>query len=208
VLKKDPLMVDVSRLMRFPILIVGNWIFHGFLYMDRTEKAFFILLDSIFFAPLFCLVVAISTSVIYAVLVALLIGHTAHWFFNGHIYVLVKKLGCGHTDKTRFEGYMTELSKRVARERSIKAAAIFGSISRDQLTERSDMDVRVIRRGGVINGARACLFTFLERSRALHDRFPLDIYTLDSLAGLEKLRPDEAPVVLYDPDHILRGFLK
>jgi predicted nucleotidyltransferase len=175
--------------------------------MDRTEKAFFILLDGIFFLPLFCLIVASSVSALYAVLVALLIGHTMHWLFNGHVYVLVKKLGYAHTDKKRFTDYTAELSKRVSREPSIVAAAAFGSLSRGQLTEHSDLDVRIIRRGGAINGIRACFFTFLERSRALLGSFPLDIYTLDSLAGLrkEKLRSDEPPIILYDPENILRG---
>ena len=176
--------------------------------MNRTEKAYFILLDGIFFAPLFCLAIGIGTPVIYAVIVALLIGHTVHWLFDGHFYVLVKKLGYAHTEKNRFERYMAELSRRVSRERCVLAAAVFGSISREQLTVHSDLDVRVIRRSGAMNGVKACSFTFLERSRALLDRFPLDIYTLDNLSGLKKLRPDEAPVVLYDPQHVLDGFVK
>jgi len=173
--------------------------------MDRTEKTFFILLDGIFFLPLFCLIVASSVPTIYAASVAVSIAHTIHWLFNGHVYVLVKKLGYAHTDKKRFTDYTVELSRRVSREPSIMAAAAFGSLSRGQLTEHSDMDVRVIRRSGAINGVRACFFTFLERGRALLGSFPLDIYTLDGLAGLKKLRPDEPPVVLYDPENILHG---
>ncbi|MEK7324059.1 MAG: hypothetical protein AAB217_02235, partial [Chloroflexota bacterium] len=63
-------------------------------------------------------------------------------------------------------------------------------------TPASDLDVRLVRHPGAINALRACLLVLRERARATFRRFPLDIYVLDSGAGLSKLRPDEPPRVL------------
>jgi len=187
---------------RFVIILFVNWVFHGFIYMDRTEKIFFLLLDGIFFLPIFFAFLALS-NLSSSIILAVVITHTLHWLFNGHLYVLLKNLRLSKIELDCFAKYLSELRERAKREKSILAIAAFGSLSRGQLSESSDLDIRIIRRLGVINGIRACIFTFLERGRALLSKIPLDVYTLDGFQNLSKLCPDEPPVVLYDPQETL-----
>ena len=174
--------------------------------MDTSEKIFFALLDCIFCILFFFLAAASFVSPVYSMLMGVVTGHTLHWLFDGHFYVLLKKLGYAHTEASQFDDYIAKLTQRAKREPSVAAVAAFGSLSRGQLTPKSDLDVRVIRHPGVVNGLKACFFTFLERSRALLVSLPLDIYTLDNIRGLKKLRSDEPPVILYDPQKLLHEF--
>jgi len=170
--------------------------------MDRTEKIFFLLLDGIFFLPIFFAFLALS-NLSSSIILAVVITHTLHWLFNGHLYVLLKNLRLSKIELDCFAKYLSDLRERAKKEKSILAIAAFGSLSRRQLSESSDLDIRIIRRPGVINGMRACLFTLLERGRALMSKIPLDVYTLDGFQNLSKLCPDEPPVVLYDPQETL-----
>jgi len=193
----------LPRFFKFAILIFTNWLFHGFLYMDRTEKAFYLLLDGLFFLPIFF---AFSTILNpnSSVFLAFVITHTLHWVFDGHLFVLFKNLGLSKAELKCFVENAKELRERVRKKRSILAVAIFGSLSRGSLIESSDLDVRIIRRPGMINGLKACGFAFLERSRAFLKKFPLDLYVIDNPNKLSKIRPDEAPIVLYDPPDVFR----
>lgn len=197
----------LPKVFKYGILILVNWFFHGFLYMDWTEKTFFLFLDGIFFLPVFLSLLAVS-NLSLSVAIAIVAAHTLHWFFNGHLYVLFKNLGHSKTEFDHLKDYMKELSERAKGEKSILAIAVFGSLSRHQLTESSDLDVRIIRQRGAINGLKACMFTFMERSRALLGKIPLDVYTCDGFRSLSKIDTDELPVILYDPQKRLEEYYK
>ncbi|MEM3386085.1 MAG: nucleotidyltransferase domain-containing protein [Nitrososphaerales archaeon] len=184
----------LPRLVKFTIIIFTNWCFHGFLYMERSEKIIFLFLDLIFFLPFFFLL-SLLMNPVSAVFCTLAISHTLHWLFNGHLYVLLKNLGFSRTSLSCFVEYLEDLSRRAKNENSIDAILVLGSLSRGVLTERSDLDIRIIRLKGFVNGVRACTFAFLERVRALLRRIPLDIYTCDDFQCIEKL--DERPIIIY-----------
>lgn len=170
--------------------------------MDKTERAFYVLLEGLLFLPTFFAFSAI-TDLSWRLLCALIVDHTLHWLFNGHLYVVLREFGLSRVERGHFAEYVKGLRVRIAKERSVLAGAIFGSLSRGELDSSSDLDVRLIRRLGFGNGLRACAFTFLERSRALLHRFPLDVYVLDSLGPLSRMRVDESPIILYDPENRL-----
>lgn len=189
--------------VRIPAIIFSNWLFQGILYMDETEKLFKILLDLLLMFSLYFGFASYLASV-PSLAVSVLLAHTINWIFNGQIFVLFKNLKLIRTELEHFRTYTNNLKTRMAREKSILCAAAFGSLSRGELKGSSDLDVRVVRRPGVINGIRACTFVFLERSRAFFSRFPLDIYVLDDFEDFSKLRRDEYPVTLHDPMGVLQ----
>jgi predicted nucleotidyltransferase len=90
------------------------------------------------------------------------------------------------------------LKYRAERETSIQLIAIYGSMSRKELSESSDLDVRILRKKGFLNGLKACLFGSFERTRSLFNKFPLDLYVIDSKDHLSKTREDETAIVIYD----------
>lgn len=180
------------------LIIVINWFFQGVLYMDKTEQLFklsFSLVLSIFLFIFFL----DSYSPTFSIFFSLFLAHTLNWVFNGQIFVLLKNLGVTTTSPDHFNNYLCSLKDRCSKERSIVAAAAFGSLSREELKLSSDLDVRLIRSPGAINGLRACLFLLFEHSRAFFNRFPLDIYILDHIDTLDIHIKNEKPIIIYDP---------
>ncbi|MGD9131078.1 MAG: nucleotidyltransferase domain-containing protein [Candidatus Bathyarchaeota archaeon] len=186
-------------------IIVGtNWTFHGMLHMDFCEKMFCLTLELIVFVFITAFLVNF-VKLEFSMLLAFLMGHTFNWVFNGHLFVLLKDIGYKKTSIPQFLKYIVKLKNRFEQETSILAVGAFGSLSRGKITESSDLDIRVIRKKGIINGLKSCTFVFFERSIAFLKRFPLDIYVLDDLSKLSDLREDEPPVILYDPDGVLES---
>ncbi|MGI6078573.1 MAG: glycosyltransferase [Fastidiosipilaceae bacterium] len=173
--------------------------------MDKTEKAFKIFTD-------ICLVFSIYLIVNYSypwtisIPAAVFFGHTINWIINGQICVVFKNLKLIKNDHVAFREYINGIQLRIKEEPSIQSAAAFGSLSRKSLKETSDLDVRIIRKPGVLNGIRACIFVLLERSRGVCSIFPIDIFVLDSPEQLNKLNNDEIPIILSDPDRALINF--
>ena len=80
---------------------------------------------------------------------------------------------------------------------AVKYVVAYGSLVREEWSSTSDLDARLIRYPGRLNGLRACWFLLCERTRALLAGFPLDMYLLDDEGSLQKLEADERPMYLY-----------
>lgn len=188
--------------IKIPLLTFTSWLFQSILYMDNTERSFKILLDILIFLPIF-FVVNNHLNIILSIFLAIIIAHTINWVFNGQIFVLLKNLKLTNTSKESFIKYLDTFEKKVDKKKSIAAAAAFGSLSREKLNNKSDLDIRIIRNPGIINGFESCFFVMKERTLAFFNRFPLDIYILDDIQMIDKHIINEKPIPLYDPYNIL-----
>lgn len=92
---------------------------------------------------------------------------------------------------------MQGLEDRICNKPSIRRPGAFSRSARSQFSERSDLDVRIIRQPGFTDAIRACWFVLKERTRAFFSGYSLDICVLDSERPLEKLRANESPVTLH-----------
>ena len=196
-------------LFRYKVVIVlGNWMNQGFLYSDRTEKAFRVVLDLIFALPWYLLLMNFLGSGRSAI-IALALAHTLNWIFNGQIFAMYRFVS---TDPSAFKGntfesnlvYLRGLKGRIETQGCILCADLYGSMVRERFNNRSDVDVRIVRKDGFINGVMACCFGFNERRRAFLRKIPLDLYISDSLNHLSKRKENEVPVVLHDPAGLLK----
>lgn len=177
------------------LLVIGiNWTFQSILYMDKSEKIFKILIDLVLII-IISILLSNLTNLYVALLLSVFIAHTINWIVNGHIFALFKTFGLVKTEPEKFIQYINYLKYKSSNENSVIFVATFGSLSRDELNENSDLDIRIVRKKGLINGINACLFTMIERSNAFFNKFPLDIYLLDNFDGLNKLKED--PVLIY-----------
>lgn len=193
----------LTPIFRFKVVIIlTNWLFQGILYADKTEKIFKILLDLILAMALSFFLIPFSNAYL-SLLISLIISHTILFIFNGQLFALAKNFDIVYNEPQRIIDYANGLKKRASKEKSINCLVVYGSLVRREIKPTSDLDVRVIRKSGVLNGFRACIFGLKERSRALYYRFPLDMYVIDGPRHLLKMRADEAPVILYDPINIL-----
>lgn len=186
------------------VIILTNWLFQGLLYADRTERIFKITLDVITTIILFMALP--SFSIVPKIVIAFFISHTFYWIFNGQLFALAKNFGVVHNDPQRIIDYANSIKERASKEKSIDCVLVYGSLVRDEIKSTSDLDLRIIRKSGFFNGIKACVFGMIERSRALFNRFPLDMFVVDSINHLKKMRVDEKARVLYDPNNILSGF--
>jgi predicted nucleotidyltransferase len=127
---------------------------------------------------------------------AFLVAHSTNFFFNGQLWGVLKCYDLVRWERPRFEAYVAGMAERARGEPAIQALIAYGSLARAEWNPASDLDARIIRAPGWLNGLRACLFLMGERTRALAARFPLDVYVIDSLDTLGRLRRDEIGIDL------------
>lgn len=190
---RSPLL---RRLARSPfVALAAHWALQSLLYMDRTERWFKLGLD-LAAVLVVRLLVGRALPAWAAWAAALGVAHTANFSLNGHMWGVLKHYGLVHHSGTAFARYVESALTRATRESAIESAWICGSLSHGAWSPESDLDVRLLRRPGAINGARACWFLLRERTRALCARFPLDAYVVDSRAGLltRGVSPTDQPV--------------
>jgi thymidylate kinase len=186
-----------KKAQRSLALAIGmHWVFQSMLYMDPTERRFKLGID----AALTTVGAILLNSWLpwpAALLIAFLIAHTLNFFFNGQLFALLKNYGFVKHTYLEFRRYAEALARRAEQEPAIRYIAVYGSLSRQAWTHTSDLDGRILRRPGLINGVRACWFLLLERTRALVHGFPLDMYVLDGELSVDgRLRKDERPTRL------------
>jgi predicted nucleotidyltransferase len=174
-----------------------HWTFQNMLNMDRTELSCKLILD-IFLTLVFASLLSIWLPLMAAIIAGLLLAHTLNFLFNGQIFVVLKHFGDVSHELSEHECYLEAVKDRLRREPSIRWAAVYGSMTRGELKTTSDLDIRLIRYSGFINGIRACWFALHERSHAHLNRYPIDILVFDSPRLLSRLREDERPLVIYD----------
>lgn len=92
------------------------------------------------------------------------------------------------------------MQKRLNNSESISGGMIYGSLSRNKWQKKSDLDIRFLRKPGLVNGFTGYIFVFKERLIALKNKQPLDVYMADDIQFLKKMRNDEFPIFLKNKD--------
>ncbi len=179
-------------------VIISNWVFQGTLYMENAERLYKVLFECIFFVAYFFLLSLTGVAIYKRVFFAFCLSHTTNWIFNGHLFVLGRYLGFTRSEARAFIEYPRNIKARLLRKKSIDAVAFFGSLSRGNFSSSSDLDIRIIPRQGIANGLIASFWAFVERTRALFHRYPLDLYVIRTSDSLQKINRDEYPIVLFD----------
>jgi hypothetical protein len=182
-----------------------GWAHQGFFYLDRTQQIGRVVLEivpTMLLAGLIGGVAGISLSHVWVWCVSLWMVHTLNWVLNGNWWagLLFAFPHLRNRGDRATCAYLNGMADRLRRDRAISGAMIFGSVSRGQWHERSDLDVRLLRRPGVWNGVTGVLVLLRERWIALWSRQPLDIYLADGIPFLQRMRADEPPVFLKKDD--------
>lgn len=178
------------------------WVFQGLLYAGRTERVFRLTLEGLLVAVLATLL-TLALNLYIAIPLALVLAHTTSFLVYGQFIVVWKHFGPTSHPRRAVLDYTQVLQARIQREPAILAAGLWGSFARGDPGEYPDIDLRLFRRPGLMNGIRACAFLMRERTRAAIRGYPLDAYLWDSLSQVQRLRKDELPVLLHDPDGLL-----
>ena len=185
---------DIPAYIKAPPLIASAWVFQGILNMDKTERYFKIMLDVVCILFFSCMLLG-NWSAVNSIIVGFLLAHSLNFIFNSHPFVVAKNLGLTKTSRGRLTAFMKKMLDSAELNDSIKEVFIIGSFARSEATLASDIDLRIVRKEGWLNGIRACSWVTRERSRAVFARIPLDVFVLDSEI-LNRIRPGEQPVAL------------
>jgi predicted nucleotidyltransferase len=178
-----------------------NWLHQALFYMDRTEFLVRVFVEGI---CLFCLLFPLSfffQSVITdwrVLVVSFLLVHTLNWILNGNWWALMMFTfpGIHNSGEELTCKYLSDMADRLKTNRSIAALAVYGSPARGQWHDKSDLDLRILRKKGFLNGWAAALVTMRERCKAFVAGQPVDLFLSDSPQFLMKMREDENPIIL------------
>jgi predicted nucleotidyltransferase len=182
-----------------------GWAHQGFFYLDRTQRigrVIFEIVPTAILAGGIGRIARVPLSNVWLWCVSLLVVHTLNWLINGNWWagMLFAFPGLRNRGERATCDYLNGMTNRFKGDRSISGAMVFGSVARGQWHERSDLDIRLLRRPGVWNGVTGVLVLARERWIALWSRQPLDIYLADGIPFLKKMRADEPPVFLKKDD--------
>ncbi len=185
--------------------ISRGWAHQGFFYLDRTQRAGRVILEIVPTAIIVWLVSTISglaLSNVWLWCAGLFTSHTLNWVFNCNWWagMLFTFPGLRNPGERATCDYLNGMGERLRNDRAISGVMIFGSVSRGRWHDRSDLDVRLLRREGVRNGIAGVLVLLRERVIALWARQPLDVYLADGIPYLKRMREDEPPVFLKKDD--------
>jgi glycosyltransferase involved in cell wall biosynthesis len=161
------------------VAVAMHWTMQSILYADPTERRFRIGLD-ILLTLLFSILLIPWLAWQLVVVPAFLLAHTVNFLFNAHLCALSKDYGMVSHTYEQYERYVQGFQQRAQAELSLQSIELRGGLTRQSWTPYSDLDVRLVRKPGFINGLRACWFLLRERTHALFAWFPLDAYVRDA----------------------------
>ncbi len=194
------------------ILILTNWVSQGIWHMDKTEQIYKIFFTLFFtFVSYFILSFFLNiNSNIFLGILSFIISHTINWIVNGNLYTLfVHRLLIGETKKEDFFSYLEDLKKRVESEDSIRAIYCYGSMSRGELKEKSDLDISFLREKGLTNAIKSILFFTKEKKIAQSIKIPSESFLCDEISCFKKRYSiNESPIVVYDKYNITERYYK
>lgn len=188
-----------------------NWLHQGLSYMDTGERLFRLVTEFSVTAVLWLLLLPFYKNVIEIIIAFTLIGvivHTLNWLFNSQLWCFLihtcprlKNPGPNATCR-----YYNKMANRLRKKRSIAGVAIYGSVSRGQWHDRSDIDLRFIRKAGFGNCVATVFWASCERFYAVLNKQPIDLYVADDLSWLKThMRNDEKPVFLLKQGQLLEN---
>lgn len=187
--------------------LARNWLHQAITYMDRGELVFRLLIELIEIAVVIViLMLLIQPEEMYSralmISVSVIIVHTFNWVTNAnfHALLLFAFPSCKNMGEAETTRYLNQMARRLGRYYSITGLAVYGSVARGAWHERSDVDIRILRRKGLIYLAFAVLLTMRERWLALIARQPVDLFLADDVSFLKRMRPDERPIFLIKND--------
>ena len=178
-----------------------GWLTHANHGRDRTELIVHWLLELSIAIALFSLIHFLLTlSLLVSLLISFFITHTIWWVVNGnfHVYLLDSFMWVRNTGIDSVLNYIKWYKKLVSSNQSVECILVYGSFCRSTFHDRSDLDLRIVRKNGSRGAGILLLLSIYARLFSLCRRIPTDLQVVDSMEFLRnQMREDERPVVVY-----------
>jgi GTPase SAR1 family protein/predicted nucleotidyltransferase len=188
-------------LMKLSVILAVNWVFQGTLIMVNSERLFRVILEGTVALASFALMFN-YVPLLANVPLSLVLAHTINWLFNGNFWEIQKFSG-RKFDSNKVFKLLRDLEKK--EHPHVTSIAAFGSLSRGEYRDSSDLDLRVIRKNGLVNWIRTNLFVLKLRAISFVKKIPIDAFVLDNVYQIfDHISRTEVPVVIYDPNNSLQ----
>lgn len=189
--------------------IPRNWAHQALRYMDAGELSVRMLIELLEILAVWLLLrwLFADAGSVFTVGMAFMIVHTWNWVTNGLFWaVIIFTLpNMRNPGAIKTVDYLNQMRNRLAGSKCISGIAIYGSVTRGAWHDRSDIDIRFLRRPGIAPLWCAAIITMRERFRAFIDRQPMDLYLADDIDFLKKMRSDEIPLITLCRDDRLQS---
>ncbi|KAA1188939.1 hypothetical protein F0M18_17195 [Pseudohalioglobus sediminis] len=181
--------------------IPRNWLHQALFYMDRTEFLVRITVECLAFSILLLPISMLLQTMLFdrgTLILSFLLVHSTFWILNSNWWALMLFTfpGIRNSGERASCEYLSRMAVRLRATDSIAALAIYGSPTRGAWHDKSDLDLRILRKEGFVNGLIAAAITMRERAIAFLYGQPIDLFLADSPAFLKKMRGDEEPIIL------------
>lgn len=194
-------MMKDGKYRAFRNLPVG-WVLQVIHSTDKTERLIRLTTEIVFFMMLYWSLIMfglVSFSYVSFICVFVVV-HTIMWFLIGNFWVyMLDSFEWVHNpgiDKTI--SYLEYSEKILTKSDCCEAVLVYGSMSRGMFHDRSDLDLRVIRRTDSGKGFMAIIYGFWLRIYSFFIVMPVDLQVVDSMIFLQnQMREDEKPIVIY-----------
>lgn len=191
------------------INIPRNWAHQALRYMDSGELLVRIFVESLEFLFVWLLLRGLFAdgNLMLTVSMAFFIVHSWNWVTNGLFWsvIIFTFPGLRNPGADITIEYLNSMRERLVDTTCISGIAIYGSVTRGAWHDRSDIDIRLLRRPGINSLLCATWITMQERFRAFIDRQPMDLFLADDIDFLKKMRSDEIPLLLLCRDDRLQS---
>ena len=178
--------------------IPRNWLHQGLSYMDTGELSSRIIIETLEIVVVYCLLDRVISNISpgLVLFITIVIVHTWNWMTNGLFWALIifafPQLKNPGAEKT--VDYLNNMRQRLLKKSCITGVAIYGSVTRSAWHDRSDIDIRFLRKPGMVSLICAVTVTMKERFIAFINKQPMDLFLADDIDFLKKMRADEVPV--------------
>lgn len=177
----------------FFFALFSHWLIQSFFYMDKYEKSLKVAIELLIFFHL--LILFQNSWSVRSIALIIFTTHTINFILNNHFWGLAKHYGLCEREPDLLDRYAQTLSQRLIRNNCILSAYIYGSNVRGELKKGSDLDIRVIRKKGLMVAILSSLLIARERFFAFIMRIPLDIYVFSVMPKMA-----EKPIALFNKD--------
>ncbi len=193
-------MLKAGKYRAFRNIPVG-WLTQAIHSTDRSERTFRIVIELLSLGLLLFLMQSLfSPYTLVSCLIVVMINHTLMWFLTGNfwVYMLDSFLWVKNGGVHEIIRFTQFIKKTFTRIDCVDAILIYGSMCRNQLHIRSDLDLRVVRRVDGWKGLLALPIGFVVRAYSFFIRMPVDLEVVDSMEFLgRQMRDDEKPLIVY-----------
>jgi predicted nucleotidyltransferase len=183
--------------------IAIGWLSHAIHSTDFSEKLFRIVIELLMMILCFNLVMSkgmFDSDILRSAVLTIIICHTIMWMLDGNfwVYMLDSFYWIKNPGINRIISYVRLCRRSFQVADLCNAILIYGSMCRGEFHERSDLDLRIIRRNDTWLGILCLPVALFLRIVSFFIILPVDLQVADSYKFIDhQMRKDEFPIVVY-----------